>query len=81
MTNEQIIESLKPPGIGEDPQPMVVRSDGLVMNGNTRLFVLEERGVNIQSLNIPFLTHNPEPMGPEIAEPTAVEGEEGGPHE
>jgi RHS repeat-associated protein len=75
MSTEQIMESLKPEG----SQPMVVQPDGLIMNGNTRLFVLEERGVNIQSMNIPFLTHVPEPMGPEIAEPTAIEGQEGGP--
>ena len=75
MSTEQIMESLRPEG----SQPMVVRSDGLIMNGNTRLFVLEERGVNIQSLNIPFLTHVPEPIGPEIEEPTAIEGEGVGP--
>jgi RHS repeat-associated protein len=73
MTTEQIIQSLRPEG----SQPMVVRSDGLLMNGNTRLRVLQERGFNIQELDIPFLTHVPEPIGPELNEPTPVEGLEG----
>jgi len=69
MSTEQIIESLKPGG----SQPMVVRPDGLIMNGNSRLFVLQERGVDIQNLNIPFLTHVPEPIGPEIVSPAGEE--------
>jgi RHS repeat-associated protein len=71
MSTEQIIESLKPGG----SQPMVVRADGLIMNGNSRLFILQERGVDIQNLNIPFLTHVPEPIGPEIVSPAGEEGQ------
>jgi hypothetical protein len=31
-------------------QPLLVRSDGTVINGNTRLFVLQERGYDINKI-------------------------------
>ena len=56
MSNEQIVQSLKS---GE--QPIVVKPDGTVMNGNTRLYVLQERGVDINSLGL-----QPQELGPGV---------------
>ena len=43
---EDIVESLKPGG----PEALKVKPDGRIMNGNTRIKVLEERGFDIHSL-------------------------------
>jgi hypothetical protein len=32
-------------------QPLLVRADGTVLNGNTRLFVLQERGYDIDTIS------------------------------
>jgi RHS repeat-associated protein len=47
MSTEDIIESLK-----NGDQPGIIKPDGTVMNGNTRLSVLQERGVDINSLGL-----------------------------
>jgi hypothetical protein len=46
QSTDQIIESLKP----GNRNPLLVKPDGGVFDGNTRLKVLEERGVNANSL-------------------------------
>lgn len=43
---EDILASLRP----EAPDPLVVREDGAVMNGNTRVFVLRGRSVDVDAL-------------------------------
>jgi hypothetical protein len=43
---QEIVESLQPGGV----EPLTVKQDGTVMQGNTRLLVLEERGFDINSL-------------------------------
>ena len=48
---EYIIDSLGP---GAN-QPLRVREDGLIFQGNTRAFILAERGVDIDKL--PFVPH------------------------
>jgi len=45
-STEAIIKSLRP---GEK-QPLTARSDGRIYQGNTRAKVLEERGIDINSL-------------------------------
>ena len=40
------MESLKPGG----PEALKVKPDGRILNGNTRIKVLEERGFDINSL-------------------------------
>jgi len=52
MSTEEIINSLK-----NGEEPAVIKPDGTVMNGNTRLAVLRERGVDINSLGL-----KPDPM-------------------
>jgi hypothetical protein len=46
MSTDDIIESLKP-GSNE---PLRVKSDGTIVDGNTRIKVLEERGVDVNNL-------------------------------
>ena len=48
-STQEIVDSLKP---GSE-EPMVVRPDGTILNGNTRALILEERGIDINSLSIP----------------------------
>jgi hypothetical protein len=43
---DDIIQSLQP----GNPEALQVKPDGRIMNGNTRIKVLEERGVSIESL-------------------------------
>ena len=45
-STEEIIESLKP----GSQQPLTVRPDGTILDGNTRTKVLEERGIDINKL-------------------------------
>jgi RHS repeat-associated protein len=52
LSTEDIVSSLK-----NGDQPGIVKPDGTVMNGNTRLTVLQERGVDINSLGL-----KPDPM-------------------
>jgi RHS repeat-associated protein len=58
MSTQQIIDSLKPGQSGS----LKVKPDGTVMDGNTRLRVLEERGVDIN--NLPRDIHTSEPIAP-----------------
>ena len=44
---DDILRSLQPGG----PEALRVKPDGRIMNGNTRIKVLEERGVDIDSLS------------------------------
>jgi hypothetical protein len=46
-TTAEIIESLKP---GSEYGPLTVKLDGTVMQGNTRIKILEERGVDVNKL-------------------------------
>lgn len=46
QTTEEIVESLRP-GAGS---PLMVKADGTIMQGNTRVKVLEERGYPIDEL-------------------------------
>ena len=51
-----IISSLKP----EAENPLIVRSDGMVMNGNTRIYVLMSRGVDVDALPwVPYTSELP----------------------
>jgi hypothetical protein len=43
---EDIMNSLQP----GHPEALKVKSDGRIMNGNTRIKVLEERGFNVNNL-------------------------------
>jgi RHS repeat-associated protein len=61
MSTEDIINSLK-----NGDEPGIIKPDGTVMNGNTRLAVLQERGVDINSLGL-----KPDPMYEEFS---AAEG-------
>jgi len=48
---QEIVRSLA----ADQPQPLIVRGDGTVMQGNTRIKVLEERGYNVNALpRVPF---------------------------
>jgi hypothetical protein len=44
---EEIIRSLQP----GSPEALQVKADGRIMNGNTRIKALEERGIDIHSLS------------------------------
>ncbi|HEY9432819.1 MAG TPA: Ig-like domain-containing protein [Blastocatellia bacterium] len=46
QSTEKIIESLKPGAT----EPLITKSDGTIMQGNTRVKVLQERGVDVNSL-------------------------------
>jgi hypothetical protein len=48
MSTEDIIKSLNTAG----DEMMTIKPDGTVMQGNSRLFVLEERGLNINDLGL-----------------------------
>jgi len=43
-------------------EQMVIKPDGSVLNGNTRLFVLQERGLDINNLGLKPVVRVPEPM-------------------
>ena len=45
-TTEEIVESLRP----DARQPLMVKPDGRIFQGNTRIKVLEERGYPINDL-------------------------------
>jgi len=77
MSTEDIIKSLNAAG----KEIMKIKPDGTVMNGNTRLFVLQERGLNINELGLrpqiyfspsetpwedEMLPHNPTEKPPDI---------------
>lgn len=61
MSTQDIIKSLNDAASAEQ---MVIKPDGTVMNGNTRLFVLQERGLDINSLGLRPEVRIPEPMSP-----------------
>jgi RHS repeat-associated protein len=67
MSTQQIIDSLKP----GQPDSLKAKADGTIMDGNTRLRVLEERGVDINSL--PRELYSSEPAAP-WEEPGGGEG-------
>ena len=46
QSTEDIVKSLQP----GSPEALKVKPDGRIMNGNTRIKVLEERGFDIHSL-------------------------------
>ena len=46
QSTDEIVRSLRP----GDPEALKVTPDGRIMNGNTRITVLEERGFAIDSL-------------------------------
>jgi hypothetical protein len=55
---DKIIESLKP---GTDT-PLIVKPDGTIMQGNTRIKVLQERGYDVGSLpRLPHVDSQPPP--------------------
>jgi hypothetical protein len=41
-----IISSLRPDG----PLPLTVKDDGTIMNGNTRIYILKQRGIPVDHL-------------------------------
>ncbi len=45
-TNDEIITSLKPGSV----EPLMIKSTGVIMQGNTRIMVLKKRGVDIYEL-------------------------------
>lgn len=53
-TTDTITASLRP----EAAHPLKVKDDGTVMDGNHRIYVLMERGYNVDSL--PRVRHSPE---------------------
>lgn len=46
QSTEDIVNSLQP----GKPEGLKVKPDGRIMNGNTRIKVLEERGIDVNSL-------------------------------
>lgn len=46
QTTDAIVDSLKPGRI----EPLFVHDDGVVIQGNTRIMILEERGYDVDSL-------------------------------
>jgi hypothetical protein len=46
QATDDIVKSLQP----GNPEALKIKSDGRIMNGNTRIKVLEERGFDINSL-------------------------------
>jgi hypothetical protein len=46
LSTADIVQSLQPGNI----EALTVKSDGRIMNGNTRIKVLEERGFDVHSL-------------------------------
>jgi hypothetical protein len=44
-TDQEIVESFQ-------AFPLYVKEDGRIMNGNTRMFILQERGLDINNLEI-----------------------------
>jgi hypothetical protein len=46
QSTDNIVKSLQP----WTPEALKVKPDGRIMNGNTRIKVLEERGIDINSL-------------------------------
>jgi hypothetical protein len=46
QSTDDIVKSLQP----WTPEALKVKPDGRIMNGNTRIKVLEERGIDINSL-------------------------------
>jgi len=45
-STEEIIDSLA----ADQPEPLMVKADGTVMQGNTRVMILQQRGVKVDSL-------------------------------
>jgi RHS repeat-associated protein len=56
MSTQDIIKDLQ-----SGAEPLVVKPDGTVMNGNTRLLVLEERGIDIDGLGLKPQIYNTSP--------------------
>jgi hypothetical protein len=46
MSIEDIVKSLKP----GSAEPLKVKPDGRIFDGNTRVYILEERGYDVNSL-------------------------------
>jgi len=46
LTTEEIVKSLRPGAL----QPLIVKPDGTIVQGNTRIKVLEERGYPVDAL-------------------------------
>jgi hypothetical protein len=57
LTNEELVESLAP---GAE-NPLSVSSDGRIFDGNTRAYILQSRGVDINSL--PRTSYQPSNFG------------------
>ena len=57
-STEEIINSLKP---GSE-EPLTVKPDGTIMQGNTRALILQQRGVNLEDL--PAVSFEPTPIEP-----------------
>lgn len=55
QSTDVIVGSLRP----EAANPLTAKPNGTVMQGNTRIFVLRQRGVDVDSL--PRVIHNPYP--------------------
>jgi hypothetical protein len=66
-TTKEIIESLQPdPG---NQEGLKVKPDGTVVQGNTRLKVLEERGFDVNSLPRAILNEDIDPFLPQLRVP------------
>ena len=46
MSTEDIVKSLKP----GSAEPLKVKPDGRIFDGNTRVFILEQRGYDVNTL-------------------------------
>ena len=50
-STEEIVTSLRPDG----PDPLIVHDEGTIMSGNTRVFILIERGYPVDGLpRVPY---------------------------
>jgi len=58
-STQEIIDSLTP-GVGKNP--LTVYPDGSIADGNSRITILQERGVDVNSL--PGVPRTPEPLDP-----------------
>ena len=45
-STEEIIDSLKPGSV----EPLMVKENGVIMQGNTRIMILQQRAIDVNSL-------------------------------
>jgi hypothetical protein len=60
QTTEGIVSSLRPGA----QEPLLVKADGTIMQGNTRIYVLQQRGYDVNSLPRTLYRSDPLPGDP-----------------